>query len=199
MTGDKGAPPSPQTLDVQKQLQRKAEAPASAPTLTQLSTGEVIDVSKQDEQGNKCTLTARCSEDIEETPLARFHDLQYPLWVVNAEALVEYDSAGFFPKWLFDVTMLGKYVIFYGYADVVHRIGRDMQRLWSMEKDKDPTTAPFYHAQLPVYSWCSVSVASKMYQFEEHCMWIGVTSHWDKQVYLLPSSVSMTLCARGQG
>ena len=32
-----------------------------------------------------------------------------------------------------------------------------------------------------------------MYQFNEHCMPIGTTSRWDKQVYLLPSSVSMTL------
>ena len=149
-TGDKGAPPSPQTLAVQKQLQRKAEAPALAPTQTQLSTGEVINVSKQDDQGNKCTLTACCIADIEETPAARFRDLQYPLWVVNADLFVEYDSAGFFPKWLFDEMMLGKDVIFYGDADVVHRIGRDMQRLWRMENDKDPTRAPFYHARLPV-------------------------------------------------
>ena len=155
-TGDKEAPLSLQTLGVRKQLQRNAEAPASAPTQTQLSTGEVIDVSKQDEQGNKCTLTARRIEDIEETPPARFRDLQYPLWVVKAWVLVEFDSAGFVPKWLFDVTMLGKGVIFYGGADVVHRIGRDMQRLWRMEKDKDPTAAPLYHARLPVYSWLSL-------------------------------------------
>ena len=38
--------------------------------------------------------------------------------------------------WLSDVMMLGKVVIFYGDADVVHRIGRDMQRLWRKEKDK---------------------------------------------------------------
>ena len=196
-TGDKGAPLSPQTLAVRKQLQRKAEAPASAPTQTQLSTGEVIDVSKQDKQGNKCTLTPRRIEDMEETPPARFRDLQYPLWVVNTGILLEYDSAVFVPKWLFDVTMLGKNVIFYGDADVVHRIGRDMHRLWRMEKDKDPTAAPFYHARLPVYSWLSGSVASNMYPFNEHYMPIRTTSRWDKQVYLLPSSVSMTLCARG--
>ena len=51
--------------------------------------------------------------------------------------------------------MLGKDVISYGEADVVHRIGRDMQRLWRMEKDNDTTTVLFYHAQLPVYSWVS--------------------------------------------
>ena len=56
-----------------------------------------------------------------------------------------------FLKWLFHVMMLGKNVIFYSDADVVHRIGCNMQRLWRMEKDKDPTTAPFYHARLPVY------------------------------------------------
>ena len=44
---------------VWKQLQRKAEAPASAPmTQTLLSTGEVMDVSKQNDQGTKCSLTA---------------------------------------------------------------------------------------------------------------------------------------------
>ena len=95
-TRDKRAPPSRQTLAVQKQLQRKAEAPASAPTQAQLSTGEVINVSKQDDQGHMCTLTACCIEDIEERPPARFRNLQYPLWVVNANLFVESDSAGFF-------------------------------------------------------------------------------------------------------
>ena len=66
------------------QLQRKAEAPASAPmTQTQLSTSEVVDVSKQDDQGNKCTLTACRIEDIEETPPACFRDFQCPLWVAT--------------------------------------------------------------------------------------------------------------------
>ena len=37
-TGDKGAPPLSQTLAVRKQLQRKTEAPSSAPPQTQLST-----------------------------------------------------------------------------------------------------------------------------------------------------------------
>ena len=160
---EKGEPPSPKTLAVRKQLQRKAEAPSSAPQLTQLSTGEVINVSKQDEQVSKFTLTACRIEDIEETPPARFRDLQYPLWVINADLFVEYDSTRFVPKWLFDVMMLGKDVIFYGEAHVVHRIGRDMQRLWRMAKDTDPTTAPFYHARLPVYSWLSGPVTSNMY------------------------------------
>ena len=142
----------------------------------------MINVSKRDHQENKCTLTACHIEDIEETPPAHFRDLQYPLWVVNADLFVEYDSAGIDPKWLFDLIMLRKDVIFYGDADVVHRIGRDMQRLCQMEKDKDPTTAPFYHARLPVYSWVSGSVTSNMYQFDEPCMWIGTTTRWDKQV-----------------
>ena len=105
--------------------------------------------------------------------------------MVKADPFVEYDFAGFVPKWLFDVMMWGKHVISFGDADVVHRIGRNMQRLWCMEKDKDPTTAPFYHARLPVYSWLSGSVTSNMYQFDEHCMWMGTTSRWHKQVYLL--------------
>ena len=109
LTGDKGAPPSPQTLALRIQLQGKAEAPSSAPPQTQLSTGKVINVSRQDEQGSKCTLTACRTED--------------------SDLFVEYESAGFLPKWLLDVMMLGKDVIFYGEADVVHRIGRDMQRL----------------------------------------------------------------------
>ena len=50
------------------------------------------------------------------------------------------------------MVMLGKDPISYGDAKVVHLIGRDMQRLWRMEEAKDPTTAPFYHARLPVYS-----------------------------------------------
>ena len=182
---------------MRKHLQRKTEAPASAPTQTQLGTGDVINVSKQDEQGSKFALTACRIENIEETPPARFRDLQYPLWVINADLFAENDFAGFVPKWLFDVMMLGKDVMFYGEADVVHRIGRDMQRLWRMGKDNDPTTVPFYHAQLPVYSWLSGPVTSNMYQFEEHCIWIRTTSRWDKQVYLLLSKVSMPLCARG--
>ena len=196
-TGDNGAPPLPQTLAVRKQLQRKTEAPSSAASQTQLSTGDVINVSKQDEQGSKFSLTACRIEDIEETPPARFRDLQYPLWVINADLFVEYDTAVFVPKWLFDVMMLGKDLIFYGEADLVHRIGRDIQRLWRMEKDKDPTTVPFYHVRLPVYSWLSGPVSSSTYQFDEHCMWIGTTSRWDKQVYLLLSPVTMPLCARG--
>ena len=32
--------------------------------------------------------------------------------------------------------MLGKDIIFYGDADVVHRIGCDMQRLWRIEKTR---------------------------------------------------------------
>ena len=179
-----------------ERLQRKTEAPSLAPSQTQLSTGDVINVSKQDEQGSKFALTACRIEDIEETPPARSRDLQYPLWVINADLFVEYDSAGFVLKWLFDVMMLGKDVIFYGEADVVHRIGRDMQRLWRMEKDKDPTTVPFYHVRLPVYSWLSGPVTSSTYQFDEHCMWIGTTSRCDKQVYLLLSPVTMPLCAR---
>ena len=111
---------------MQKQLQSKAAAPASAQTQTQSSTGEVINVSKQDDKGNKCTLTACRIEDIKETPPACFWDLQYPLWVVNAKLFVEYDSAGFVPKWLFDVVMLGKDLMLYGDADVVHRIGCHM-------------------------------------------------------------------------
>ena len=115
----------------------------------------MINVSKQFDQGNKCTLTACRMEDIEETPPACFQDLQYPLWVVNADLFVEYDSAGCVVKWLFDVIMLGMNLIFYGDADVVHRIGRKMKRLWCMENDKDPSTAFFYHARLPVNSWLS--------------------------------------------
>ena len=157
----------------------------------------MINVSKQDDQGNKCTFTACRIEDIEETPPARFRDVQYPLWVVNADLFVEYDSARFVPKWLLDVMMFGKDLIFYGDADVLHRIGRNIQRLWRMQKDKDPTTAPLYHAQLLVYPWLSGSVTSNMYLFDGHCMWIGTTSRWDKQVYLVLSPVSMPLCARG--
>ena len=94
----------------------------------------MINVSKQDDQGTKCSLTACRIEDMEETPPARFRDLQYPLWVVNADLFVEYNSAGFVPKWLFDMMMFGKDLIFYGDSDVVYRIGRGMQRLWRMEK-----------------------------------------------------------------
>ena len=196
-TGHKGAPPLPQTLGVRKQLQRKTEAPSLASQQTPLSTGDVMNVSKQDEQGSKFALTACRIADIEDTPTARFQDLQYPLWVINVDLFVEYDSAGIVPKWLFDVMMLGKDVFFYGEADVVHHIGRDMQRLWRTKKDKDPTTVPFYHARLPVYSWLSGPVSSNMYQFDEHCMCIRTTSCWDKQVCLLLSPVSMPLFARG--
>ena len=159
-----------------KQLQRKTEAPSLALSQTQLCTGDVIHVSKQDEQGSKFALTACRIEDIEETPPARFPDLQYPLWLVTADLFVEYDTAGFVPKWLFDVMMLGKDVIFFGEANVVHRIGCDIQRLWRMEKDKDSTTVPFYHARLPVYSWLSGPVTSSTYQLDEHCIRIGTTS-----------------------
>ena len=123
----------------------------------------MINISKQNEQGSKLALTACRIEDIEQTPRARFRDLQYPLWAINADLFDEYDSAGLIPKWLFDVMMLGKDIIFSGEADVVHRIGRDMRRLWRMKKDRDPTTVPFYHARLPVYSWLSGPVTSNMY------------------------------------
>ena len=120
---------------MRKQLVRKAEGQASAPpTETQLSTGEVTNVSKQDELGTKCSLTACRVADIKETPLARFWDLQYPLWVVNADLFVEHDSAAFVLNWLLDVMMLGMHLIFYGETDMVYRIGRDMQRLCCIKK-----------------------------------------------------------------
>ena len=76
-SGDKGAPPVPQTLAVRKQLQRKTEAPSLATPQTQLSTGDVINVSKQDEQGSKFALTACRIEDIEETPPAGFRSFSF--------------------------------------------------------------------------------------------------------------------------
>ena len=197
-TGDKGAPPSPQPLSVRKPLQKKGEAPTSAPTTqTLFSTGEVINVSKQDNHGAKCSLIAFCIGDIEETPPARFRALHYQSWVVNADLFVEYDTAGFIPKWLSDVMMLHKNLIFCGETDVVYCICQDMQRLWRIKKEKDPSAVPFYHVRLPVYSWMSGSVTANMYQFEEHNMWIGTTSCWDKQVNV-PRSLSLTtLSARG--
>ena len=66
--------------------------------------------------------------------------------------------------------MLGKDQIFYGQTGVLYRIDRDMQRLWRIEKEKHPTTVPFYHARLPVYSWMSGSVTINMYQFNGHTM-----------------------------
>ena len=156
----------------------------------------MINVPKQDDHGNKCTLTACRIEDIEETPPARLR-LQYQFWFVNAELLVEYESAQFVPKWLFDVMMLGKDLIFYGDADFAQRIGRDIQRLSRIKKDKDLTTAPFYHARLPVYSWLLGSVKSNMYQFEEHSMRIRTASCLDWQVDLHLSPVLILLCAGG--
>ena len=134
-------------------------------------------------------------EDIEKTPPAHFWNLQYPLWVVNADLFVEYCSAGFVPMWFFDVMMLGKDLIFYGDTDVVYRIGQDIERLWRIQKEGDPTTVPSYHAWLLVYSWMSGSITSNMYQFDEHAMWIGTMSRWDKQVYLPPSPVLTPLSA----
>ena len=128
----------------------------------------MINVSKRDEQGTKCSLTACRVVDIEETPPACFRDLRYPLWVVNTDLFVEYDSAGFVPKWSFDVMMFREDLIFYAETDVVYRIGPDMQRLWRIEKEKDPSTVPFYHPRLPVYSWMSGSITTNMYQFAEH-------------------------------
>ena len=58
----------------------------------------MINVSKQDEQGRKFGWKAFCIKEFEETPPARFPDLQYPLWVINVDLLVEYDSAGFIPN-----------------------------------------------------------------------------------------------------
>ena len=79
----------------------------------------MINVSKQDNQGAKCSLTACRIGNIEETPPACSRDLQYPLWVVNANLFVEYDSAGFVPQWVFDVMMFGRDLTFYGETDVV--------------------------------------------------------------------------------
>ena len=72
--------------------------------------------------------------------------------------------------------MLGKDLIFWRLTDVVNRIGRDMQRLWRIAKEKDPSTVPFYHVPLPVYSWMSASVTTNMYQFDDHTIWIGTTN-----------------------
>ena len=83
----------------------------------------MINVSKHDEQRIKCSLTGCRVRDMEETPSACFRHLEYPLWVVNADLLLEYDSAGFVPKWSFDAMMLGTDLIFYGETDVVYRTG----------------------------------------------------------------------------
>ena len=108
---------------MRKELQKKAEGRASAPTTqTQLSTDKLINVAGQVEQGTKYSLTACHVGDIQEIPSACFRDLQYPLWVVNTDLFLKYDSAGFLPKWLFDLMMLGKDFIFYRKADVVYRI-----------------------------------------------------------------------------
>ena len=176
-TANKRAPPSPQTLSVRKQLQTKAEAPASAPTTqTQLSTSQVINISKQNNQETKCSLTTCCIGEIKKTPAARSQDVQHRLWVVNADLLAEYDSARFVPRWSLDVMILGMDVIFYNDTDVVYRIGRDMQRLGRIEKEKDSTTVPFYHARLPVYTRRSGSVTTNMYQLDQHIMSIETTS-----------------------
>ena len=45
-----------------------------------------------------------------------------------------------------------------------------------MEKEKDPTTVPFYHAGLQVYPWMLGSVTTNMHQFDEHTFWIPTTS-----------------------
>ena len=99
------------------------------------------------------------------------------MWAVNANFFVEYNFARSVPKWLFHMMMLGKDVSFYGKTNVGwYRIGRDMQRLWHVEKDKDTSTVPFHHTRLPVYSSMSGPVTANMYQFDEHIMWIGTTS-----------------------
>ena len=98
-------------------------------TETQLSTGEVINVSKPDEHGTKYSVTACRIGDIEETPPARFRDLQYPLWVVNADLFMAHNSAGcIVPKWLFNVMMLGKDLMFYGDTDLVTYKGSSVPR-----------------------------------------------------------------------
>ena len=50
--------------------------------------------------------------------------------------------------------------------------------------EKDPSTVPFYHVRLPVYSWMLGFVATNMYQFDEHTVWIGTTNRWDKKVHM---------------
>ena len=90
----------------------------------------MISVSKQDEQGTKYSLPPCSVADIEETPGVRLRELQYLLWAVKANLFMEYNSAGFVPKWLFALMMFRKHLIVYGDTDVVYRIRRDMQRFW---------------------------------------------------------------------
>ena len=104
----------------------------------------MINVSKQDEQGAKYSVTACRGGDIEQPPPARFWVLQYPLGVGNADLFVEWDS-------VFNVMMLGTDLTIYGETDGVYRLGRDIQRLCRIEKEDDPSTVPFYHTPLPVY------------------------------------------------
>ena len=99
-------------------------------TQTQLSTGEVINVSKVDKHGNEYGVTACCIEDIEETPPACFQDLHYPLWVVNSDSFVAHYCAGCIVfKLSFNLMILGKDLMFYGDTDLVNHVGRDVQRL----------------------------------------------------------------------
>ena len=82
---------------------------------------------------------------------------------------MEDDSAGYIvPKWLFNVMMLGKDLMFYGDIDLVNRIGRDVKRLWRAENEKDPSTLAFNHARLPVYSWMLGPLSTNLYQCDHH-------------------------------
>ena len=74
----------------------------------------MINFSKQDQQETKYSLTASRVTDTEESPPAPFRDLQDPLWVINADLFVKYNSARFVPKGLFGAMMLTKDMIFYG-------------------------------------------------------------------------------------
>ena len=92
--------------------------------------------------------------------------------------------------------MFGEDLILYAHTDVVNLIGRDVQGLWCVEKEKNPSKVPLYQARLPVYSWMSGPVSTNMYQFDQHTVWIGTTSGWDNKVYLSLSLFLTPLSAR---
>ena len=90
-------------------------------------------------------VTTCCTAAIDDVPAERFLDLKNPIWVVNADLLDGRDLGALVPRWLFDVVMSGKDVMFYGVTDVVIAIGKDLQKYNKEHKAKDPKKLACQH------------------------------------------------------
>ena len=118
--------------------------------------------------------------DLDKKPVARFHALENPLWVVNPEIFHGQATGSMLPDWLHGGILSGREVIFMGESHVVKDINTGLQWLQSFKNE----------ARCLVAEWkdkcCSglkVSLADP-FLFGPSAMVVASTEKCDKKVHI---------------